>query len=590
MTEFRLLRLEDLPLLLRWEKPSDPRLRHYSFYDFGLEELKSWYFTKQRMMVRKIYGYFVEGYPVGFITLKKINFLTRSAEIGLAIDPGHYGKGYGTAMIQEMLNTAYEVYQLETISLKVAKFNQIAQRCYRKLGFMPSAQYQWNAYEHQENIGSLVANFPEDFRIKDGVLLAEFLEMNHKRDTVVARAYAKVNLGLSVGEQREDGYHDLVSLMHSVDLHDVIAVRPLRRSKTKEIVLHGDDIGTSKEENLVYRAARMLQECYGLGGMELSLLKRIPIGAGLGGGSSDCAATINAINQLYQLGLTEAQREALGAKLGADVPFCIVPGAAIAQGMGEILERFLPQRVLGLRLVKTRASLATKAVFAALDQSRPYVPADWLEQAYKRAAKLKAFLMREQQAQDNSAQKDFLQQSSTEQSSTEQGSTQRDCTRTESGLRATSDFLKEVLHNDFEPISAGMVPHLADLRMALESISPVVAMTGSGPTMYSVDFVLSKEEVVRNSFVQSESPFAQCLEHFRNKYHAAASVSEVRSEVVERQERRIAKEENPNKIADCEAMCSVLLDLEIWLKVKTVQEGEPMLDWGKGRQRRKDAN
>lgn len=573
MTEFRLLRLEDLPLLLRWEKPSDPRLRHYSFYDFGLEELKSWYFTKQRMMVRKIYGYFVDGYPVGFITLKKINFLTRSAEIGLAIDPHYYGKGYGTAMIQEMLKTAYDVYQLETVFLKVAKFNKIAQRCYRKLGFMPSAEYRWNAYEHQENIAALAANFPEDFQIKDGVLLAEFLEMSHRRDTVVAKAYAKINFGLAVGEKRPDGYHDLVSLMHSVDLHDVIAVRPARKGKTKEIVLYSDEIGVDKEENLIYKAARILQEQYGLGGMELSLLKRIPIGAGLGGGSSDCAATINAVNQLFRLGMSEQEREALGAKLGADVPFCIVPGAAIAQGTGEILERFVPQRVLGLHLVKTRSGLVTKDVFAALDAARPDVPRHLLSDAYTRAKQLKSFLMREEQAQQ------------------QYKSGYQETAHKESGLYATSDFLKDVLHNDFEQVSREMLPSLSDLRTALESISPVVAMTGSGPTMYSVDFVLSKEEVAKDSFVQNHSPFAECLEHFRKKYYPFGEQKHgAGNEVVERQEKRIASEENPCRIAECEAMCSVLLDLEIWMKVKTVREAEPMLDWIKSKQRRKDAN
>lgn len=568
MTELRLLRLEDLPQLLRWEKPTDPRLRHYSFYDFGLEELKSWYFTKQRMMIRKIYGYFVDGYPVGFITLKKINFLTRSAEIGLAIDPHYYGRGYGTAMIQEMLKTAYETYQLDTISLKVAKFNEIAQRCYRKLGFMPSAAPQWMAYEHQENIGVLAANFPDDFRIKDGVLLAEFIEMNHRRDTVVAKAYAKVNLGLAVGEKRTDGYHDLVSLMQSVDLHDIIAVRPIRKSKTKDIVIHSDDVGVAKEDNLVYKSALLLQSEYGLGAMEISLLKRIPIGAGLGGGSSDCAATINAINQLFGLEMSEAQREALGGKLGADVPFCIVPGAAIARGKGELLERFVPQRILGLRLVKTKSSLATKDVFANLDISRPTVSADWLSQAYEKAQKLRSFLLYDQMLYDqNRTEEDGIH------------------------LPATSDFLLQVLKNDFEPVAQTMIDDLKELRTALESISPVVAMTGSGPTMYSVDRVLSKEEMIKDTFEQANSPFEACLAHFRKKYHAVENAHDgTCGERVQRQEERIACHEDSGRIAECQAMCATLIDLEIWLKVKTVREGEALLDWRRVRHRRKDAN
>lgn len=572
MTEFRLLRLEDLPLLLHWEKPSDPRLRHYSFYDFGLEELKSWYFAKQKMMIRKIYGYFVDGYPVGFITLKKINFLTRSAEIGLAIDPHYYGKGHGTAMIHEMLKTAYETFQLETISLRVAKFNKIAQRCYRKLGFMPSAEYQWAAYEHQENIGALAANFPEDFRIKEGILLAEFLEMNHRRDTVVGKAYAKINLGLAVGEKREDGYHDLVSVMHSIDLHDVIAVRPMRKSKCKDIVLHGDDLGICREDNLIYQSAKALQCKYGLGGMEISLLKRIPVGAGLGGGSSDCAVTINAINHLFGLGMSEQEREKLGAELGADVPFCIVPGAAIARGKGEVLERFVPQRILGLHLVKTRSSLVTKNVFSYLDVTRADVPSDWLQGAYEKARKLRAFLLREKKMSYKGGEQAI-----------------------EPSLHATADFLQEVLHNDFEGVAKEMIPNLCDLRMALESISPVVAMTGSGPTMYSVDRVLSKEEMTKDSsrdtFMRVNSPFEACLEHFRKKYHPSDGVDKKsHKEGVDRQEERIACDVDPCRIAECEAMCSALIDLEIWLKVKTVREGEPMLDWSKGKQRRKDAN
>ncbi|KJU86393.1 4-diphosphocytidyl-2C-methyl-D-erythritol kinase, partial [Candidatus Magnetobacterium bavaricum] len=145
-------------------------------------------------------------------------------------------------------------------------------------------------------------------------------------------APAKINWFIYITGKRDDGYHDLLSVMQCVSLYDELTVHP---SDTIEIVT---EMNIPTEDNLVFKAASLL--CAHTGckkGARLHLNKVIPAEAGLGGGSSDCAYTLIALNRLWGLGLTTEQLKALGAKLGSDVPFFVEGNCAFVSGRGEIV-------------------------------------------------------------------------------------------------------------------------------------------------------------------------------------------------------------------------------------------------------------
>lgn len=152
-------------------------------------------------------------------------------------------------------------------------------------------------------------------------------------DRITCSAYAKVNLTLSVTGRQEDGYHTLESLFSSVSLSDTLTLQ-----KSGEYCLLNSPSEIPLEQNIITRAYRALKAyCPTLGGITVTLQKEIPMQAGLGGGSADCAAFLKGANQLYELGLSDKELAAIGVTLGADVPFCLLGGAAIARGIGEEL-------------------------------------------------------------------------------------------------------------------------------------------------------------------------------------------------------------------------------------------------------------
>lgn len=188
---------------------------------------------------------------------------------------------------------------------------------------------------------------------------------------VHARAFAKVNLVLAVGPRRADGYHELLSLMQSIDLSDTLELAPgspdappVRLSCTPPVV-PGD------RRNLVYRAATAFQEEFGLRApVDLALAKGIPLAAGLAGGSADAAATLLGMAALYRLEPDPKRLSALGARLGADVPFCLVGGTARVEGVGERVTPLSVSPGLWLTLWKPPAGVSTAEVYAGLDERR----------------------------------------------------------------------------------------------------------------------------------------------------------------------------------------------------------------------------
>ena len=159
-------------------------------------------------------------------------------------------------------------------------------------------------------------------------------------DRVVERAPAKLNLGLKVLRRREDGYHDILSVFQTLDLHDRLIFEPAGRGET-EVFCDDPEIPTGRE-NLVYRAVEILREAAGTDlGVRVILEKRIPVGAGLGGGSSDAAAVLRVLRRMWKLHLSRARLQDLAGQLGSDVPFFLRGGTAMVTGRGERL-RHIP--------------------------------------------------------------------------------------------------------------------------------------------------------------------------------------------------------------------------------------------------------
>jgi 4-diphosphocytidyl-2-C-methyl-D-erythritol kinase len=185
--------------------------------------------------------------------------------------------------------------------------------------------------------------------------------------TRALRCYAKINMMLEVLGKRTDGYHEIRSVLQTISLHDRLEVEP-----AEELVFTCTEPALAGEANLVVRAARLLQARYRLRrGARLRLEKHIPSAAGLGGGSSDAAATLVALTEVWGLALPHTELAVLAAELGSDVPFFLIGGTALATGRGEQVQPLPPAPPGWAVLVFSAASLATAAVYQAI------TPADY---------------------------------------------------------------------------------------------------------------------------------------------------------------------------------------------------------------------
>ena len=195
-------------------------------------------------------------------------------------------------------------------------------------------------------------------------------------NSVTRAAPAKINLTLDVGPRRADGYHDIRSVMQTIELHDTLTVT-LAPAPGVHLTVAGGEAGgvPADETNLVHKAAVRLQKVAaargvlpGQSGLQIALHKRIPSQAGLGGGSSDAAATLLAVNDLFGLRLSPAHLSEIGTALGADVPFFFSGGTALAEGVGEKITPLPPlDPNWPLVIVKPDAGVSTAAAYAALD-------------------------------------------------------------------------------------------------------------------------------------------------------------------------------------------------------------------------------
>ncbi|MBE7033533.1 MAG: 4-(cytidine 5'-diphospho)-2-C-methyl-D-erythritol kinase [Ruminococcaceae bacterium] len=187
---------------------------------------------------------------------------------------------------------------------------------------------------------------------------------------VVNRAYAKINLSLDVLGKLENGYHEVQMVMQTVSVFDLVTVTKLKS---------GIELSTNlpylpiDNNNIAYRAAEEFFEYTGIkAGVNIDISKRIPVGAGLAGGSSNASAVLKAMNKLFGTGLSLKELCKIGVKLGADVPYCILGGTRLAEGIGEKLSSLPKFPKCSIVLVKPSFSISTKAVYEKIDSYSDY--------------------------------------------------------------------------------------------------------------------------------------------------------------------------------------------------------------------------
>ena len=182
---------------------------------------------------------------------------------------------------------------------------------------------------------------------------------------IVINAMAKINLGLDVLRRRENGYHDVKMIMQTVNIYDTLE---FEKREDSQIIIKVDAMELPTDENnLIYKATKLLFENRDVKeGVEITLTKRIPIAAGMAGGSTDAAATLVGINRLFDLGFSMEELKEVGVKIGADVPYCIEGGTALSEGIGEILTKLPDAPDCYVVVAKPEISVSTKYVYENL--------------------------------------------------------------------------------------------------------------------------------------------------------------------------------------------------------------------------------
>ena len=193
-------------------------------------------------------------------------------------------------------------------------------------------------------------------------------------EQVTRKAYAKINIGLDVLRRREDGYHELKMIMQTVDICDDLL---FERTAQPGIVIRTDHEELPVDgNNLIYKAADLLFQEKGITeGVKITLTKRIPIAAGMAGGSSDAAAAMHGLNELFRMGYSIRELQEFGVKLGADIPYCLVGGTMLSEGIGEILTPLPTPPECFLVVAKPDINVSTGFVYGNLHaESLTYHP------------------------------------------------------------------------------------------------------------------------------------------------------------------------------------------------------------------------
>ncbi|MEF9945289.1 MAG: 4-(cytidine 5'-diphospho)-2-C-methyl-D-erythritol kinase [Lachnospiraceae bacterium] len=194
-------------------------------------------------------------------------------------------------------------------------------------------------------------------------------------EEIELKALAKINLGLDVLGKRDNGYHDVRMVMQTIYLYDDVKIckvsQPGIQMKTNLFFL------PTNENNIAYQAAELLMKEFHIEtGVEITLVKHIPVAAGMAGGSSNAAAVLFGMNRMFSLGLSEQQLMERGVILGADVPYCIMRGTVLAEGIGEILTPLAPMPKCYVVIAKPSVSVSTKVIYEKLDALETVVHPD----------------------------------------------------------------------------------------------------------------------------------------------------------------------------------------------------------------------
>ena len=196
-------------------------------------------------------------------------------------------------------------------------------------------------------------------------------------DTIQMKALAKVNLGLDVIRRREDGYHEVKMIMQTLDLFDHVTLE--KRDEAGITLETNLSFLPVDEQNIAYRAAKMLMDEFQIpGGLHIKIEKNIPVAAGMAGGSTNGAAVLYGMNKIYQLGLSTKELMERGVRLGADVPYCILRGTVLSEGIGEVLTPVAPMPDCYILVAKPPISVSTKHVYEnlKLDQIKTHPDID----------------------------------------------------------------------------------------------------------------------------------------------------------------------------------------------------------------------
>lgn len=187
-------------------------------------------------------------------------------------------------------------------------------------------------------------------------------------DTFSTKAYGKINLALDIVGKRPDGYHEVSMIMQTVDLHDDLDFKVISGEPGIELSCNLPFVPCD-DRNIISKAYQLVKETYGISArLACKCTKNIPVSAGMAGGSTDGAATLKALNSMFDLGLTTEELMQLGVKLGADVPFCVMGGTALSEGIGEKLTALSAPADYTLLLVRPNIPVSTKEVYAAYDR------------------------------------------------------------------------------------------------------------------------------------------------------------------------------------------------------------------------------
>ena len=269
-------------------------------------------------------------------------------------------------------------------------------------------------------------------------------------------AFAKVNYALEVHRKREDGYHEISTVMQSISLADEVGIERIEKGFELTVEPEGVEVGPT-EENTVYKAQKMLGELTGLElPVRMCLRKKIPVGAGLGGGSADAAAALVGLNELFGLGLSAAELREIGLRVGVDVLFCLSGGTALGEGIGEVLKPLPPPPLHHLVVAKPAAGAETAQIYCAYDE---------------RLERSDVFVAPAVEA-----------------------------------LRSGDlDALARALGNDLAPVTKDLVPEVQELEKKLRRAGALgVTMSGSGTAVFGV---FGSEAEARAAAEELQAPF-----------------------------------------------------------------------------------